>query len=82
MAQLIVRNLDEDVKRRLQQRAALHARSVEAEVRAILGEAVRDTADKSVGLGSRLRLRFAGIGLDTDIPELRGQEARPAEFGE
>ncbi len=52
MAQLIVLNLDEHVKLRLQQRAALHARSVEAEVRAILGDAVRDPANQSTGLGT------------------------------
>jgi hypothetical protein len=33
-----------------------------------------------VGLGSRLRARFAGIGLDHDIPELRGQPPVPATF--
>ena len=33
------------------------------------------------GLGSRLRARFAGIGLDHDVPELRGETATPASFG-
>jgi len=36
MAQLIVRNLDDDVKQRLQQRARRHGRSTEEEVRSIL----------------------------------------------
>ena len=35
MAQLIVRNLDEVVKRKLQRRAARHGRSMEEEVRGI-----------------------------------------------
>ena len=31
-------------------------------------------------LGSRIRARFAEIGLDHDLPELRGEPARPATF--
>jgi len=32
------------------------------------------------GLGTRIRKRFAGIGLEEPIPELRGEEVRPAIF--
>ena len=31
-------------------------------------------------LGSRIRARFAEIGLDADLLELRGEPARPATF--
>jgi hypothetical protein len=31
-------------------------------------------------LGSRIRARFAEIGLDEDVPELRGEVARPANL--
>jgi hypothetical protein len=31
-------------------------------------------------LGSRIRARFAEIGLDEDVPELGGEVARPATF--
>jgi len=34
------------------------------------------------GLGSRIAAHFKGKGLDMDLPELRGIEARPASFGE
>jgi plasmid stability protein len=40
MAQLIVRNLDEEIVTRLRQRAAKHRRSTEAEHREILREAL------------------------------------------
>ena len=40
MAQLIVRNLDEDIVARLRRRAAEHGRSTEAEHREILREAL------------------------------------------
>ena len=46
MAQLVVRNLPDDVKERLKRRAERHGRSLEAEVRDIL-EHVPDRPDES-----------------------------------
>jgi plasmid stability protein len=80
MAQLVVRNIEDDVKARLRRRAARRGRSMEAEVRDILRNAVRNEEGQDEPLGSRLVRRFAGIGLEEDIPELRGQLARPARF--
>lgn len=42
MATLTIRNLDEEVRRRLKVRAAMHDRSMEAEVRVILAVAVAE----------------------------------------
>jgi plasmid stability protein len=80
MAQLVVRNLDEDVKEKLKQRARRHGRSTEEEVRDILRNAVKTDDTGKPGLGTRLRALFKDIGLEEDIPELRGQEAKPADF--
>lgn len=80
MAQLVVRNLDDDVKAKLQQRARQHDRSTEEEVREILRNAVRDEPQETEPLGKRLRALFADIGLEEDIPEWRGQPAKPATF--
>ena len=79
MAALNIRNLDETVKRRLQLRAARHGRSMEAEARAILTEAVSEPA-YSAGLFTTLLDRFGTLGgVDLDLPG--GQEpARAAEF--
>ena len=63
MAQLIVRNLEEDVKARLQRRAPRHGRSMEEEVRDILRNVLRDDDRRLPPLGSRLAARFAGLGL-------------------
>jgi plasmid stability protein len=82
MAQLIVRNLEDDVKRRLQRRATRHRRSVEEEVRDILRNAVRDESRGTDALGTRIARRFAGHGIDFEIPEFRGEQARPASFEE
>jgi plasmid stability protein len=80
MSQLLVRQLDEDVKEKLRRRARRHGRSTEEEVREILRNAVRDEGGEPKALGSRLAARFAGVGLTEEIPELRGQPARPADF--
>ncbi|MBM3567957.1 MAG: toxin-antitoxin system [Alphaproteobacteria bacterium] len=82
MAQLVVRRLDETTKARLRRRAAARGHSMEEEARIILREAVKTEGRRRVGLGTRLRRRFAGIGLTEDIPEMRGGEAKPAPFDE
>lgn len=82
MAKLTVRGIEDEVKARLKRRAARHARSMEEEVREILRNAVKDDGRPSPRLGSRLRRRFAAIGLDEDIPELRGTVAIPVAFDE
>ena len=80
MAQLLVRHLEDDVKTKLQRRARRHGRSAEEEVREILRNAVREESGARPPLGSRLAARFARVGLAQDIPELRGQPPRPADF--
>ena len=80
MAQLIVRRIDDDVKLKLQARARRKGRSTEEEVREILRDAVKHEDRTSKPLGKRLRERFRGIGLKSDIPELRGRKAKPADF--
>ena len=81
MAQFIVRNLEEEVKKRLKRRAARSGRSMEDEVRHILRDAVKQEYRAPVKLGSKIAARFAGRGLTSPIPELRGQAPRPAKFG-
>lgn len=80
MAQFTVRNLEDDVKHRLQRRAQRHGTSLEEEVRGILRNAVRDDEVARTGLGSRIAARFARIGLEQALPELHGEAARPAAF--
>jgi antitoxin FitA len=80
MAQLLVRHLDDDVKAKLQLRARRHGHSTEEEVREILRNAVREEGGTREPLGSRLAARFAGLGLTQDVPELRGEQACPADF--
>ena len=70
MAAITVRNLDDHVKQRLRVRAARHGRSMEAEVRAIIVEAVGVEAEPK-NILMALHERFAELGgVDLDIPPL------------
>ncbi len=67
MAALSIRGLDDDVRERLRVRAARHGRSMEAEIRAILVEAVREPAPAS--LFTALLDGFGEIGgVELDLP--------------
>ena len=46
-----------------------------------VSSAVGDQSGATKPLGRRLRERFAGIGLEDELPELRGEVAQPALFG-
>lgn len=61
MATITIRNLDEQLKRRLQLRAARHGRSMESEARAILTRVI-DEADDPDNLVDALRERFDTLG--------------------
>jgi plasmid stability protein len=80
MAQFVVRQVDDDVARKLKERARRHGRSMEDEVRHILRSAAHDERRGVEKLGSRIADRFGGLGLVEQIPELHGQPARPAKF--
>lgn len=49
---------------------------MEEEVREILRNAVKDEGVLQALLGSRLAARFAGLGLEEEIAEIRGEQPR------
>jgi plasmid stability protein len=53
---------------------------MEDEVRDILRNAARDEHSSVCKLGSQIAARFSRIGLTRELPELRGDRARPADF--
>jgi plasmid stability protein len=81
MAQVIVRNIEDDVKAGLKARASEHGWSMEEEVRQILRRAVSAEARVRPKLGSRIAARFVGAGLTEPLPELRGQTIVPMGLG-
>lgn len=79
MSALSIRNLDDRVKERLRIRAARHGRSMEAEVRSILTEAVTELGE-APGLFQAIMDRFgAQGGVELDLPR-RATRPRAAEF--
>jgi plasmid stability protein len=75
VATLTIRNVDAGVKERLRVRAARHGRSMEAEARSMLSEAVAGDRDRpEPNLAEAIRRRFASLGrVDLELPP-------PAEF--
>ena len=81
MAQVIVRQLEKELKERLKRRAAHNGRSVEAEIREILRDATSERLKAPPKLGSRIASRFRRTGLRDNLPELRGQAPQPFDTG-
>ncbi len=66
MAAVTIRNLPDETHRALKARAARNGRSTEAEIREILGEAVKPRAHE--GLGDLLARVGAGVGgVELDV---------------
>jgi antitoxin FitA len=79
VAAVSIRNLDDRVKERLRVRAARHGRSMEAEVRAILTDAVSEQGE-APGLFDAILQRFGTAGgVDLDLPS-RATQPRAADF--
>lgn len=79
MAAVSIRNLDDWVKERLQERAARHGRSMEAEIRVILTDAATEPeqpANLFLALHDRVR-ELGGVELE---PPQRSAPARGADF--
>ena len=81
MATLTIRNLDPALKERLRVRAAQHGRSMEAEVRDILRETLKEPErPHTTNLYERIRARFAPLGgADLDLPP-RDPAPEPPRF--
>ena len=62
MASLTIRNLDDRVKEQLRVEAAHSGHSMEEEARLVLHKALNKAASGD-GLGSRIRARFAEVGM-------------------
>ncbi len=83
MGTLTIRNLDDDLKRRLRIRAAENGRSMEAETREILRQALRERLEPPRrGFGTRAAAIFAAAGsAELEIPP-RTDMPREIDFGE
>jgi len=86
MAQLLVRNVEDLLKTRLQRRAKRHGRSMEAEAREILRDAVKEEDAPPIGFGTASVALFSGQGIGLkkgeEIREWRGFPLQPISFDE
>ena len=76
MANITVRNLDENTKVLLRTRAAQNGRSMEEEVRVILTKAV-NPAERRQGLGTAIHDLFKQVGGADDLPIMSRPANRP-----
>ena len=60
MAQVLVRDLEDDVVERLKRRARHNGRSLEAELRIILANAIKPTIEEAMEEMRRVREEFRG----------------------
>lgn len=80
MASVSIRDLDDEVRERLRVQAARNGRSMEAEIRSILTEAVSALGDGTGLLGAVL-VRFGAVGgVELDVPARR-ERPRAADLG-
>lgn len=69
MSNLIVRNIDEGIVRSLKERAARHGRSMEAEHRALLAEALSKPRRRSL---AEVLASMPNVGDDADFARVHG----------
>ncbi|MGQ0465958.1 MAG: FitA-like ribbon-helix-helix domain-containing protein [Sporichthyaceae bacterium] len=82
MADVSVRGLDERVKERLRLRAAGNGRSMEAEIREILTEAVRPPGEPTTFVEALIAASREVGGVDLDIPRRLPEPSRVPDFGD
>jgi antitoxin FitA len=80
MSSIMIRNLDERVKKKIRLRAAKNGHSMEEEARRLLRHAVDLPPAEEFGLGSAIRRRFAGLGDFKLEPLPRGPVRAPPKF--
>ena len=77
MASITIRNLEDDLKRRLRVRAAEHGRSMEEEAREILRRVMGENPPAK-NLAAAIRARVAPLGgVDLELPEREPMRESP-----
>jgi len=77
MVSITIRNLEDDLKRRLRIRAAEHGRSMEEEAREILRHVVSEPATPR-NLAASIRARMAPLGgVELDLPAREAMHEPP-----
>ena len=80
MAQFTVRNLEDDIHQKLRDMAQRQGQNLEEFVRELLRNVALERAATPNNLGTKIAKRFAKIGLNEPIKELRGRPMTPPSF--
>ena len=80
MAQFIVRNLEDDIHQKLRDMAQSQGQNLEEFVRELLRNVALTCTATPNNLGTKIAKRFAKIGLNEPINELRGSPMAPPSF--
>lgn len=80
MTTLTIRNVNSAAKERLRVRASRHGRSMEAELRCILAEALESTQEHEPNLADAIRRRFAPLGGVALAPHPPVPAREPPDF--
>jgi plasmid stability protein len=82
MTTLTIRNVEPELREKLRVRAALNGRSMEAELRALIREALRDLpARAEINLAEAIRRRFLPVGgVDELDPHPPAPVGPPPDF--
>lgn len=85
MSDLLIKDMSDDLRRKLEARAKLHARTIDAEALALL-EAATETAPRPVGeniMAVARRLFGPANGFELDLPPRESApERRPPDFSD
>jgi antitoxin FitA len=80
MSNITIHQLEPDLSYRLEQRAALHGRTIEAEIKSILQSVLAPDSSTQVDLATAIERRFAHLG-DFELPETPREPMRtPPNF--
>lgn len=80
MASITIRNLDNNLKSQLRQRAARHGRSMEAEARSILSLTL-SSQEADQNLATKIHNRFASLDITALTVPKRQPVRNPPTFG-
>jgi antitoxin FitA len=77
MSNITIDQLEPDLSQRLEQRAAQHGRTVEAEIKSILSSVLNSESSPQLDLATAIDRRFADFG-EFELPEIPRDAMRAA----
>lgn len=78
MSNITIHQLEPDIAKLLEQRAAQHGHTIEAEIKAILQSVLApELSPKIINLAAAIEKRFANLG-DFELPEITREPMRTA----